>query len=121
MNARELGLRGEREAEEYLTARGCVIEARNYRTRWGEIDLVGRDGETVVFVEVKTRRSVRAGTGAEAVTARKRDSLRAAAASYLQRNGLDGAPLRFDVVEVYPAAGGGRIHHIPHAFGAEGF
>ncbi len=95
-----LGRRGEHLAEQKLTACGYAILARNYRCRAGEIDLVARQGETVVFVEVRTRRGTAFGLPEASLTPRKRQHLIAAAQTYLQANQLDQAPWRIDVVAV---------------------
>jgi putative endonuclease len=111
---------GEEKAARFLRRKGYKILTRNYRTRLGEIDIIAQKGGAVVFVEVKTRGRTDYGTPAEAVGARKRARLAAAAQEYLQWNGTD-APCRFDVVEVYcaPGAFGGKFafNHIENAFG----
>jgi putative endonuclease len=84
-------------AARFLTARGLVIVQRNYRCRGGEIDLIARDGETLVFVEVRLRRNRAFGTAAESITAAKRRRLRLAARHYLARLGRE-PPCRFDAV-----------------------
>src|SRR5512139_2003271 len=95
-----LGKAGEDLACRELRRRGYAVVARRYRTRGGEIDIVARDGETVVFVEVKTRRTSRFGAPQEAVTWRKRARLRALATDYLSRHRLTDCPCRFEVVAV---------------------
>jgi len=95
-----LGRRGEQLAEEKLTAGGYAIVARNYRCRAGEIDLVARQGESVVFVEVRTRRGTAFGLPEASLTTRKRQHLIAAAQTYLQANQLTEASWRIDVVAV---------------------
>ncbi len=95
-----LGRLGERLAQQKLTAGGYAILARNYRCRAGEIDLVARQGETVVFVEVRTRRGIAFGLPEASLTPRKRQHLIAAAQTYLQANQLEQAPWRIDVVAV---------------------
>jgi putative endonuclease len=84
-------------AASFLVARGLVIVQRNYRCRGGEIDLIVRDGETLVFVEVRLRRNRAFGTAAESITAAKRRRLRLAARHYLARLGRE-PPCRFDAV-----------------------
>ena len=84
-----LGAQGESIAAAHLEASGLKITARNFRTRYGEIDLIAEDGDTLVFVEVKTRRGGTFGTPEEAVTARKRQHLAMAAAIYLQDHGQE--------------------------------
>ena len=95
-----LGKAGEDLACRELRRRGYAVVARRYRTRAGEIDIVASDGATIVFVEVKTRRTSRFGTPQEAVTWRKCARLRAMAADYLARRGLSDSPCRFEVVAV---------------------
>ncbi len=95
--SRLLGDRGEREAAAYLRRQGLRIVARNYRTPLGEIDLIARDGDTVVFVEVKTRRQ---GEPAEAVTPEKQRRLTLAALHFLKARGLLEYRSRFDVVAI---------------------
>jgi len=95
-----LGRRGEALAAEKLTALGYALVARNYRCAAGEIDLVARQGETWVFVEVRARRGGKFGTPEESLTPRKRQHLVAAAQSYLQENQLADVPWRIDLVAV---------------------
>ena len=94
------GKTGEDLACEELTRRGYAIVARRYRRRGGELDIVARDGPTLVFVEVKARGSVAFGDGAEAVTALKRRRIAHLALDYVARHRLHGCPCRFDVVTV---------------------
>jgi putative endonuclease len=94
---RWLGDRGERAAARLLRRSGMRIITRNYRTPQGEVDLIAREGTTVVFVEVKSRRS---GRPAEAVTAEKERRLTLAALHFLRRHGLLDQPTRFDVITV---------------------
>ena len=95
-----LGKLGEDLAVEELERRGYAILARRYRTRHGEIDIVARDGETIVFVEVKAKETAEFGTAAEAVTVRKQRRVVSMAVDYLARNRLTGHPCRFDVVAI---------------------
>lgn len=96
----DLGKTGEDRAVAELERRGYAILARRYRTRHGEIDIVARDAETTVFVEVKARATDEFGTAAEAVTPWKKRRLVRMAADYLARNELDDRPCRFDVVAI---------------------
>jgi uncharacterized protein (TIGR00252 family) len=82
-----LGYLGERAAEKYLKRQGYKIVARGLLLRGGELDLVAVDGRTIVFVEVKTRRSAQFGLPAEAVSIRKQVYLTRAALFYLKRHG----------------------------------
>lgn len=117
MNSNDsFGLSGERAAEDFLRAAGLRIVARRWRTRTGEIDLIAMDGDEVVFIEVKARRTAAFGPPEEAVTRAKRDHLRAAAAAWLEAKRPAGAPFRIDVVAVEPAIGGPpRVTHIRSA------
>jgi len=100
-----------------LWHRGYAILARRYRTRFGEIDIVAQDGQTVVIVEVKARRTDRFGTAAESVTPWKQRRLAAMALDYLSWVGRLEDPCRFDVVAI-DGLGSDRIsiHHIKNAF-----
>src|SRR5262245_34094018 len=100
MQRQGLGIRGENLAVDELERRGYAILARRYRTRHGEIDIVARDGETTVFVEVKARATAEFGTAAEAVTRPKQRRLASMAADYLARRRLSNVPCRFDVVAI---------------------
>ena len=112
MNTRQQGEQGERAAEEYLVACGMEPVARNLRYPRGEVDLVMRDGEYTVFVEVKRRLGTRFGSGREAVNLVKRRRVSAVALRYLRERGALGAPARFDVVEIQ----GEAVTHLPNAF-----
>ena len=95
--AQRIGSSAEHDAERFLERRGLAIVARNYRTRFGEIDLVARDGETLVFVEVRLRSSARFGGGVESIGEAKRRRIVAAALHYLM-GVRPQPPCRFDVV-----------------------
>ena len=100
-----------------LERRGYVILARRYRLRMGEIDIVARHGQTVVFVEVKTRRGDAFGGGAAAVGSWKQRRIGMVAAHFLNRHRLTDAPCRFDVVTVdVTPSGNGSVEVIQHAF-----
>jgi putative endonuclease len=113
------GRSGEALAEEYLSRKGMVVLARNYRCRAGEIDLVLRDGDTVVFVEVKERTGRSHGSAVEAVTWSKRRKIARAARVFAAEHGLSDALLRFDVVAIDWDASGPRLRHDESAFGLE--
>ena len=106
------GLLGERKAERWLVRRGMRCVARRYRAANGEIDLVMLDGDTVVFVEVKSRPYGAQGAGIQAVTRDKRRRMTGAATMFLASRGWMGKPARFDVVEI--SAEG--VLHVPGAF-----
>lgn len=114
-----LGRAGEAAAARYYLDRGCTLLTHHYRTRMGELDLVLREGATIVFCEVKTRSPGGWGMPAEAVNAAKRRRLVQAAARYLQQTGNSDADVRFDVAEVLRQANGWQVHCIRGAFMAE--
>ena len=95
--AQSSGARAEQSAEDCLARAGLEIVARNYRTRFGEIDLVAREGETLVFVEVRMRSSGRFGGAAASIDSHKRARMVSAARHFLSRLGRN-PPCRFDVV-----------------------
>jgi putative endonuclease len=95
-----LGRRGERAAEKHLRRNGFRIVARNFRAAGAEIDIVAMDGDVLVFVEVKTRRSREAGAPEEAVDERKQKRMRRAAEIFATRYRADDITMRFDVVAV---------------------
>jgi putative endonuclease len=115
-----LGAAGEKLAAEHLERRGFEIVERNYRTRWGELDIVAYDGHTLAFCEVKTRRlAPGGGSPFEAIRARKRSQVRKMAGSWLierrQRPYAD--TMRFDAIGVtFDLAG--RLVGIEHLEGA---
>jgi putative endonuclease len=116
-----LGKSGENYACRELERRGYAIVARRFRTRGGEIDIIARDGETLVFVEVKARRSCRYGTPLDAVTPFKRHRLMRMAAEYVLLKGVSNAFCRFDVVSVLFGEGlRPRVEVVKNAFDARG-
>ena len=110
----EHGERAEAQAAHYLSKHGLKILVRNWRCRFGEIDLVARDGAVLVFVEVRARASRSHGGAAESISAVKRKKLTAAANLYLARIRSD-APCRFDAVLI---EGDEQIQWIRNAFDA---
>ncbi|MDA0282336.1 MAG: YraN family protein [Planctomycetota bacterium] len=116
-----LGDRGERAAAKYLRREKRMrILARQFSTRWGELDLICLDGDTMVFVEVKTRKSDEHGHPAEAVTLKKQQNLTKAALFWLKKKGLLENRARFDVVSIVWPEGEKTpiIEHIVNAFAA---
>lgn len=100
LERQSLGKTGEELAVQELERRGYAILARRYRTRYGEIDIVAEDRQTLVFVEVKARTTREFGTAAEAVTVWKQRRLASMASEYLARERIAGGPCRFDVVAI---------------------
>ena len=107
---------GEAAAEQVYVSTGYTILARNWRCRLGEIDLVLRRGETVVFCEVKSRRETPYGEGWQAVTARKRAKLRALAQAFLASTGVPAVDVRFDVASVAVRSGSLDVELFHDAF-----
>lgn len=93
----DAGARAEALAADYLARQGLAVVARNFRTRFGEIDLIARDGDTLVFVEVRLRTTKSFGGAAASITATKRARLVAAARGYLAMLGRE-PPCRFDAI-----------------------
>ena len=116
-----LGKSGEDLACRELRRLGYEILARRYRTRVGELDIVARDGPTIVFVEVKTRRTAAFGVPGEAVGPHKQHKIWLMATDYLLRHGWYGRPCRFDVVAIsVDARGRRRIELFRSAFDSVG-
>jgi len=117
-----LGRTGEEAAYWYLRHRGMIMVARNYRSEGlrGEIDLIGWEGQTLVFVEVKTRSSSEVQLPEAAVDRDKERAVRAVARQYIQAAGKHQAPVRFDIVSVEIASGRPqeerKINHLRDAF-----
>jgi putative endonuclease len=112
-----LGRWGEALAADYLLGRGYTLVQRNARTPYGEIDLVMRQAEVTVFVEVKTRTSDQFGFPEEAITARKREHLLAASLSFLQEHPEYEGDWRIDVIAIRRLDPGkpARIRHFENA------
>lgn len=115
---RALGAAGEAAAAAWLETRGLRVLARNVRSRAGEIDLVAREGDLVVFVEVKSRTGAAFGHPAEAIVAHKQRRIARLALAYLRAHRLEGCAVRFDAVAVQLSRDGEvlEIEHIPDAF-----
>ena len=111
-----LGRQGEAAAARELRRAGLEILEVGFRSRLGEIDLIAREGETIVFVEVKARVGRRFGEGADAVTRRKRHRMAQTALDYLARHRLTGCPCRFDVVSIQLEDGDARVEVFQNAF-----
>ena len=113
--ANRVGGLGEETAAQYLLTRGYEVRERNYRTKYGEIDIIAQENDTIVFIEVKTR------TGSfalprEFVTLAKQKKLRKTAEIYLSQTCLHEHFCRFDVIEVQPDRTGYSVSHIIDAF-----
>ena len=113
MNKRKTGQEQEVKAACFLKTQGYQILERNYRCKKGEIDLIAREGQYLVFVEVKYRKDDKKGYPAQAVDQRKQQKIRKSAMIYLKKNHLSfEQQMRFDVVEIL----GKKIRVIKHAF-----
>jgi putative endonuclease len=111
-----LGIAGEELACDELARRGYAILERRYRTRYGEIDIIARDGDTIVFVEVKARASAEFGGAAAAVTILKQRRVFQMAVDFLARRHFAGRPCRFDVVAIDFEDGKPRVAVYANAF-----
>lgn len=112
------GTRGEDTATQYMEGMGYAILARNFRTRFGEIDIVARDGETIVFVEVKRRETGDHGGAVEFVNPAKMRKVVSAARLFAAKNRLSDHLIRFDVIAIEGNYGHERLRHHKGAFDA---
>ncbi len=118
MNPRkQTGQQGEDIAAAYLVQQGYRIIERNWRCPTGELDIITQDGNTLVFLEVRTRRGERFGTAEESVTANKQARLIELAQTYLQDTPSPHPPWRIDVIAVQLGRGLPQINHIENAVG----
>ncbi|SHH07388.1 YraN family protein [Tepidibacter thalassicus] len=114
MNNREKGILGEKIASDYLIKNNFKILQKNYKTKYGEIDLiVSKDGK-IIFVEVKSRNSLNYGYPSESVNYRKQSKIIYTAKHYILSNNIKNNDFRFDVIEVYLK--NKNINHIENAF-----
>lgn len=111
-NKRITGVQYEVLAARYLIEQGLEVLEQNYRSRQGEIDLIARDGEYLVFIEVKYRKNDSLGFPEEAVDLRKQQRIVQTAGYYLYQQGYGEIPCRFDVIAIL----GSRIRWLKHAF-----
>ena len=120
MSNRETGVLGETLALRYLVGKGYEVLERNYRTRHGEIDLILRGEDVLVFVEVKARRGSGFGDPLEAVTPHKQARIRLMAEAYLAERGTDFVEefeeIRFDAVGILVGGGANEVRHVEDAF-----
>lgn len=115
-----LGKRGEALAWNFLRKQGYSLLEKNYRTPFGEVDLIARKGKVLVFIEVKTRRDHRFGAPAEAVDWRKRQKLIQVAQNFLQEKGLENQAARFDILSImWDGIQEPRFELTPDAFSLE--
>ena len=117
LTRQELGALGERHAARFLRARGLRLLEANYRTPRGELDIIARDRDTLVFVEVRTRTSEEALTPRASVDAKKQEHIERTARAYLRAHRIPECPCRYDVVEVI-ATPTGQVREVRHLEGA---
>lgn len=113
---KKLGARGEELAANYLVKKGYQIIQRNYYTRYGELDIISKKDNILIFVEVKTRTSTSFGLPEESVTKVKMDHLRKAALIYLNNLNQGFREIRFDVIAILIKDNHEEITHIENAF-----
>jgi len=112
---KQIGLLGEKIAAHFLELKGMKIIERNYETTVGEIDILARDGEDLVFCEVKTRENLDFGPPECAITSHKQSQMRRSASAYLAAQHIDDQPCRFDVVAILLTDGQPEITHFKDA------
>jgi len=115
----DLGRRGEKLAADFLREQGYKILESNYRCKVGEIDIIARQGELIVFVEVKTSGTDRFGAPQSWVGPRKQRRLVSLASFYLQENRIAGCDVRFDVIGVEWKGDSPELTHVVDAFRPE--
>ena len=111
----ELGREGEEQARKLLKSKGYKILECNWRCHFGELDIIAKDGKTLVVVEVKTRRTSYYGEPELAVNRKKQKNIVRMADTYIRQNGID-LEVRFDIISVVIGSGQCMINHIPDAF-----
>lgn len=114
ISTQAVGKKGELEAAQFLKTKGFEILEQNFRCRTGEIDIVCRDEDEIVFVEVKTRINSIFGEGLESVNAKKQMKMIKTAQYYLRLHGQENQAYRFDVISIL--ANVNRIDHLEYAF-----
>ncbi len=114
----KLGKKGEDIAEQYLLSKGFKIIFRNFRIHRGEIDIIAKEGEALVFIEVKTRTNLEFGEPIQAVNNRKVSQIRKTAEGFLLQEGenFEFEEIRFDILGILITAGKTEINHIKNAF-----
>lgn len=112
MNTRRFGIIGEKIAQDYLRKKGYEILETNFYTKRGEIDIIGKKDDCIVFIEVKTRTNLNYGTPAMSVTSGKKKHIKFVAKIFLSLNRLKEHEIRFDVIEILIMEGKCKINHI---------
>lgn len=119
-NSNEIGAIGERKVAEYLKSKGCIIIKRNWKDRYGEVDIIAQDSKNIIFVEVKTRSEDALFAGNEAIDVGKRKRIRNASLMFVKRLNTDLEP-RIDTAEVTyykkdDGTTGWKLNYIKSAF-----
>lgn len=112
LTKQELGKKGETLAKQYLEKQGYQIIAQNFRCLQGEIDIIAKEKQELIFIEVKTRSTLKYGRPVEAVNQPKQKHMIKAAEYYLYRTKQENQCVRFDVIELYRKEKQLKIHHI---------
>jgi putative endonuclease len=113
---KQVGNKGESLAEDYIKRKGYKIIQRNYRCRLGEIDIIAKDGDTIVFIEVRTKQNENFGSPQDSVTSTKINKISKTALSFIQEKNLSGFSYRFDFIAITFSQGKPNIEHIENAF-----
>ncbi len=113
---RLIGNRGENDAVSFLECHGFAILDRNYTFHHGEIDIVAQEGNEIVFIEVKTRRTTGFGAPEESVTPLKQSIIRRTAEGYVAEKKLENVSCRFDVIAIQVGDGTAQVTHFRNAF-----
>jgi putative endonuclease len=119
MEKKRFGNQGEQLAVQFLQNRHIKILKQNFRTRFGEIDIIAKDKETICFVEVKTRSNQEYGEGVEAISKSKKKKIAHVAIHYLSQNNLEESPVRFDVISIELKGHTHKINFFQDAFEVE--
>ena len=113
---KQVGNKGESLAEDYIKRKGYKIIQRNYRCRLGEIDIIAKDDDTIVFIEVRTKQNENFGSPQGSVTSTKKSKISKTALSFIQEKNLSGYSYRFDFIAITFSQGKPNIEHIENAF-----
>lgn len=116
LGRKEKGRQGEARAAAFLKRHGYKILCRGWQTRYGEVDIIAREGEVLCFIEVKSRKQLRFGLPTEAVSPQKMKRLALCAQAFISQHRLAGTPLRFDVVSILEREGKTEIELFRGAF-----
>lgn len=113
---KDLGNMGEEKASNFLIQDGYSILARNFRTNQGEIDIIAKKNEEYIFIEVKTRTSIKYGEPIEAINKNKKKHIVNASKYFIYKNKLNNKYIRYDIIEVYINKKSQLINHIKNVF-----